>query len=411
MTQRAALASLATAVLAGCAHAPGGPGGEDAAAEIMRLDAAGGQAAARRDAAGTLPNYGHDIVYCGSRGAALGQDGIAAAWKPWFSADGPLVTWAPSAAGVASSGDLGWSTGRSRVEIKDAEGRPKVLAGEYVTVWSKGPGGWKGALDLAVSRPAAELGPGGRREVRALRSAAADVEAAMGLWQRASGEGPRAGGYLTVRRKVADGAWEVVEDRISPFAGEAPPGELVLLDAAWAWTMARGDAEGFRALVAEDALFAGRALLRGREEVWGAWKAFFAEGGPTIRWTPGAGGAAGSDDLAWTTGRYRLERRGPDGKPAATEGRYLTVWARDAGGAWRVALDSALQPAEAFGSLERATVRSLASKDGMLEAAMGTWRQDGPSGPRSGAWIAVREKAAGGWKTLHDGAVEFPPVR
>jgi ketosteroid isomerase-like protein len=184
--------------------------------------------------------------------------------------------------------------------------------------------------------------------------------------------------------------------------------EVMRLDAVLAEAVARGDAEGFRALVAEDALFAGRALLRGREEVWAAWKGFFAEGGPRLRWTPTSGGTAGSGDLAWTTGRYRLERRGPDGKPLASEGQYLTVWARDAGD-WRVALDCGLVPADALGPVERATVRSLASEDGKLEAAMGTWTQDGPSGRRSGAWIAVREKAGAEWKTLHDSAIEFPP--
>ncbi|HZY04626.1 MAG TPA: nuclear transport factor 2 family protein [Anaeromyxobacteraceae bacterium] len=405
---RRAVSVMLTAVLTACAHSPGSAGG-DPAAEIKSLDAAGGQAAARRDAAATLANFGDDVVYAGSRGVALGQDGIAAAWKPWFSPDGPLVTWAPVAAGVATSGDLGWSTGRSRVEVKDTEGRPKVLTGEYATVWSKGPGGWKGVLDLAVSRPAAELGPGERHEVRALRSAAGDVEAAMGLWRRSSGEGPRAGGYLTVRRRGAGGEWEVVEDRISPFSGEAPPGELVLLDAAWAWTMTRRDAGGWRALVAEDALFAGRMLRRGREDVWEGWKAFFAEGGPTIRWTPEAGGAAGSDDLAWTSGRWRLERKGADGKPVASEGRYLTVWVRDAG-QWRVALDCGLEPAEALGAIERAAVRTLASRDGTLEAAMGTWTKEGPGG-RRGAWITVRARAGGMWRTLHDSAVEFPPAR
>ena len=186
--------------------------------------------------------------------------------------------------------------------------------------------------------------------------------------------------------------------------------EIVRLDAAWAGALARGDAEGWRAMVAEEAVFAGRALLRGRAEVWNGWKRFFAEDGPTIRWAPTAGGAAASGDLAWTTGRYRLERRGQDGKPVASEGRYLTVWVRDAGD-WRVALDCGLEPADAFGPVERTAVRSLASEDGKLEAAMGTWTQDGPSGRRSGAWITVREKAGGEWRTLHDSAVEFPPAR
>lgn len=196
----------------------------------------------------------------------------------------------------------------------------------------------------------------------------------------------------------------------SPALGDASA-EVVRLDAAWAAAMARGDAEGFRELVADDALFAGRALLRGREGVWAAWKGFFAEGGPALRWTPTGGAAAGSGDLAWTTGRYRLERRVPDGKAAVSEGEYLTVWTREAGGAWRVALDCGLEPAAALGPIERATVRTLASKDGALEASMGTWQQEGSTGRRSGAFITVRERAAEAWKTRFDGAIEFPPPR
>src|SRR6266545_550444 len=62
-----------------------------------------------------------------------------------------------------------------------------------------------------------------------------------------------------------------------------PAADVVELDARWAAAAAAGDGPGFRALVSADALFAGRSLLRGSEEVWGAWKAFFDEGGPRIR--------------------------------------------------------------------------------------------------------------------------------
>jgi ketosteroid isomerase-like protein len=196
----------------------------------------------------------------------------------------------------------------------------------------------------------------------------------------------------------------------APRAGDAATA-IMRLDATWASYMARGDGDAFRSYVADDAVFAGRALLRGREEVWAAWKGFFAEGGPRLRWTPVAGGAAPSGDLAWTTGRYRLERSDPAGKPAALEGEYLTVWARDAAGAWRVALDSGLEPAAALEPIERAPVRTLASRDGTLEAAIGTWRRDGPPDRRSGSWITVRERAAGEWRTRFDGALAFPPPR
>ncbi|HYQ81087.1 MAG TPA: DUF4440 domain-containing protein [Anaeromyxobacteraceae bacterium] len=189
----------------------------------------------------------------------------------------------------------------------------------------------------------------------------------------------------------------------------ATAAEVMRLDAAWAESLARGDADGWWALVAEDAVFAGRALRRGREEVWAAWKAFFAEGGPSLRWTPEAAGAAGSGDLAWTTGRSCLERRGPDGKAVASDGRYLTVWARDAGGAWRAALDGPLEAPPPPGAIERTAVRTLASRDGALEAAAGTWTGDGPSGRRQGAWLTVREKVGGEWRTRLDSAFELPP--
>jgi ketosteroid isomerase-like protein len=193
--------------------------------------------------------------------------------------------------------------------------------------------------------------------------------------------------------------------------GGGAAAEVMRLDAAWAGSVARGDGEAFRSMVADDAVFAGRALLRGRDEVWAAWRPFFSEGGPRIRWTPAEGGAAGSGDLAWTTGRFQLERRDPSGKAAVSEGEYLTVWARDAGGAWRVALDCGLEPAAALGSIDRRPVRTLVSVDGALEASIGTWRQDDPSSSRSGAWIAVRERAAGEWRTRFDGAISFPPPR
>lgn len=409
MTGRLVVTAFAVAALASCTHTRVAPGGADALADLMRIDGAGGAAAARRDAAAVLGGYADDIVYCGSRGAALGADGIAVAWKPWFSANGPLVTWSPERGGVATSGDVGWTTGSSRVELKDAEGKPKLLTSAYVTVWSRGDGGWKGALDLAVGRPAAELDPGERLEVRTVRSAAGDVEAEMGLWRRASAEPPRAGGYLTVRRRRADRGWEVVEDRVSPFAGAAPPGELVLLDAAWSRTVARGDADRFREIVGDRAVFAGGTLRRGRDEVWDGWKSFFAEGGPTIRWTPTDAGVAGSGDLAWTTGRARLERRGPDGKAIGKDTRYVTVWTREAGGPWRATLDASLEAPESLGPIEREVVHSVVSADGTLEAAIGTWTQPASSGIRRGAWLTVREKVDGAWRTRLDSAFAFPP--
>jgi len=194
-----------------------------------------------------------------------------------------------------------------------------------------------------------------------------------------------------------------------PGTGDGVAAEIMRLDAAWARTVASGDAEGFRALVAPDALFAGRALLRGRDEVWAAWKGFFVVGGPSLRWTPTSAAAAGSGELGWTTGRFRLSSRDAAGQPVERAGEYLTVWTRGAGGVWRVALDCGLEPAAGIGPIERTVVRSLASRDGTLEAAMGTWVQDGVGAGRRGAWITVRERDGQAWTTRFESAVPFPP--
>jgi ketosteroid isomerase-like protein len=194
-----------------------------------------------------------------------------------------------------------------------------------------------------------------------------------------------------------------------PAPGADPAAEILRLDAAWARTLADGDAEGFRARVAPDALFAGRALLRGRDEVWAGWKVFFAEGGPSLRWTPTSAGVAGSGELGWTTGRFRFSSRDAAGRAVERAGEYLTVWTLGADGSWRVALDCGLEPAAGVGPAERTAVRSLASRDGTLEAAMGTWAQDGAGGGRRGAWITVRERAGETWTTRFESAVAFPP--
>jgi ketosteroid isomerase-like protein len=179
-------------------------------------------------------------------------------------------------------------------------------------------------------------------------------------------------------------------------------------DAAFSAAVVARDEGAFLALVAEDAVFAGgRGLQSGREEVRAAWSVYFAKDAPAFRWAPAEGGAAGSGDLAWTVGHWRMERRDAAGAPAVAEGRYLSVWRRGPGGAWRAALDCGYPPAADLGPLERQPVRTLVSTDGTLEATLGRWSRAAGQGPRSGAYLTVRERAGDGWSTLHDAAVAF----
>ncbi len=177
-------------------------------------------------------------------------------------------------------------------------------------------------------------------------------------------------------------------------------------DVALDRAVAAGDAAAFGALLEEDATFAGgRDISRGRAAVLASWKPLLSPGGPRLRWAPLRAEAAGSGDLAFTTGRWTLEVAGDDGKVTRSEGEYVTVWRRGADGAWRALLDGALAPAAKLGEgLARTPLRSATSAAGDLEAAMGTWTR----GAESGWWLRVRRRAATGkWTVAVDSARAF----
>jgi ketosteroid isomerase-like protein len=65
----------------------------------------------------------------------------------------PLLAWQPAFAGMASSGDMGFTTGpwEAKADIKDE--KPSGY-GHFVTVWKKqSDGSWKFVVDLGISHP------------------------------------------------------------------------------------------------------------------------------------------------------------------------------------------------------------------------------------------------------------------
>jgi ketosteroid isomerase-like protein len=64
-----------------------------------------------------------------------------------------LLSWAPQAAEISAGGDLGWSTGPSR--IVDRSGKSPTRHGHYFSLWRRQAGGaWKVELDIGVESPA-----------------------------------------------------------------------------------------------------------------------------------------------------------------------------------------------------------------------------------------------------------------
>ncbi len=59
-----------------------------------------------------------------------------------------LLTWAPTEADAAASGDLGYTWGRWEYRDKTHDGKPVDIKGTYVTIWKRqADGTWKVVLD------------------------------------------------------------------------------------------------------------------------------------------------------------------------------------------------------------------------------------------------------------------------
>ena len=166
---------------------------------------------------------------------------------------------------------------------------------------------------------------------------------------------------------AAAGAEAAVSDQ--PPAVDTAAG-VMAADRALAQAVADGDADAFRNLLAQDAVFlSGQGALDGRDAVATGWAALMAEDrAATLTWDPKGARLATSRDLAYSVGAYTLTVKRAAGDPLQDRGQYITVWTRDAeaDGPWKVLFDGSLR-------------RGIAA---YLERALG---EQGRIGPKTGA--------------------------
>jgi ketosteroid isomerase-like protein len=68
--------------------------------------------------------------------------------------------------------------------------------------------------------------------------------------------------------------------------------------------------------------------------------AVFADSTAQLVWDPIRAEISNANDLGYTIGSYRVIRVGAaEDEPPLSHGMYLTVWRRQADGAWKVAAD------------------------------------------------------------------------
>jgi ketosteroid isomerase-like protein/ubiquinone/menaquinone biosynthesis C-methylase UbiE len=117
--------------------------------------------------------------------------------------------------------------------------------------------------------------------------------------------------------------------------------ELLAADRAFAAAVAQQGVEAWADWFAKDgSMFPpGHSPVTGRQSIRSLMEPVFAAPGFSLTWDPQGADIAASGDLGFTYGSSLWTRKSEEGVETKHEGRYLTVWRRQADGTWRVAGD------------------------------------------------------------------------
>jgi ketosteroid isomerase-like protein len=245
------------------------------------------------------------LRYAAPDGVIVNRSGPVNAIETWARRDPAptgLLTWWPVYADVASSGDMGWTTGPYEFREKPTQEKPDDT-GHFFTVWRRQPdGAWKWVLDLGVRHPAPATAetvltyPAAlRSNVRRAAARPVNVETArqsLAEAERALSEASASQGFRTALLARADDSLRFYRQGTYPVVGKASVEKAVKVLSEF------------------------------------------------ITWKPLKADVAASGDLGYAYGTYELRTKQSDEKPAEL-GNYARVWKRDRGGPWRVVFNVA----------------------------------------------------------------------
>lgn len=103
-------------------------------------------------------------------------------------------------------------------------------------------------------------------------------------------------------------------------------------ETAFATTMADRDHAAFVSFLADETVFFGKGVLRGKEAVARAWKPFYEGAAAPFSWRPETVEVLDSGSLALSSGPVF----DPNGRQTGT---FTSIWRREAGGAWKIVFD------------------------------------------------------------------------
>lgn len=199
----------------------------------------------------------------------------------------PLLAWQPAYAGIAASGDMGFTTGpwEAKEDIRDEK---PAGYGHFVTVWKKqADGSWKFVVDLGISHPQS----GGPQT----------------LWTPSESSKK-----ATFKPVDLTSARKTLFDRDQAY------------DAAGS---SQGPAQAFAAFASPDVrLYRADSLpFIGRD----ASLAALAKTANEVRWHPLAADVSQAGDLGYTHGTFEAGNE---------RGSYVRIWKKE-NGQWRIVMD------------------------------------------------------------------------
>ena len=127
-----------------------------------------------------------------------------------------------------------------------------------------------------------------------------------------------------------------------PDTREADAKAVEDLEAAWVKDMNTKDVDKVASYFADDgsALFANVPTATGRDNIKTLWKPYLADPNFSVTSQSTHTVASKGSDLVYTIGTASLTMSAPKGKKTVTDkGKYLTVWAKQADGTWKIVAD------------------------------------------------------------------------
>ncbi|WP_215225643.1 YybH family protein [Echinicola shivajiensis] len=107
------------------------------------------------------------------------------------------------------------------------------------------------------------------------------------------------------------------------------------------WSASAKDFEAFIGFFENDAvmLMSNAPAFSGVDEIRANMEGPLSDEGFSIEWVPNHVEVANSGDLGYTIGTYSMTMEDSTGMSMVENGKYLTVWKKQADGTWKVAAD------------------------------------------------------------------------